>query len=379
MRRRLILLPLLVFVFMTLTLLLTSCDMDKDEPIDLSGDNIDIVFLKSQFEYNGLPQYPGFQIVDGYDVIEEYNFGEHNDDIIVTYDANIYVGMATVTVTAVNGGKYSGRVVGQFQIVQQTKKVKAGDFQTLKKYLKGGGYANVVLTADVTVQEGQSLTVEKGVVLDTCGYALINNGNLENKGEIIFNEYGKGNILDNNGTLTNKGKILLYVSTENREAFVNDGKFLNTGEIYLNGKEGNRLVARNYGNFDNGGIVTFNRYVDFYNYGAFANGGDVKNYSEDKFFTDSDVTGNAINYISRRYPFTEFEIYLSDDTCKYTGEPYEPAIYFVKDGYDVDYGDYEAFYGNNVEVGTATITVYPTENSDAFYGDPIVLHFEIVP
>ena len=379
MKRRFVLFVLLVFALTTTAFALASCDIGNDETTDLSGDNIDIVFSKSQFEYNGLPQYPGFQIVDGYDVIEEYNFGEHNDDIIVTYDANMYVGTATVTVTAVNGGKYTGRVIGQFQIVQQTKKVSAGDFQTLKKYLKDGGYANVVLTADVTVPEGQSLTVEKGVVVDTCGYALVNNGNLENKGEIAFNEYGKGNILDNNGTLTNKGKILLYVSTENREALVNDGKLLNTGEIYLNGEDGNRLVARNYGNFGNEGIVTFNRYVDFYNYGAFSNGGDVKNSSENKFYTDSDITGNAINYISRRYPLTEFEISLSDDTYKYDGTAHKPAIYFVKDGYNVDYGDYEAVYENNVEVGTATITIYPTEDSDAFYGDPIVLYFEIVP
>lgn len=379
MKRRSFLFILFIFALVTAAFSLASCDFGKDEAIDLSGDNIDIVFSKSQFEYNGLPQYPGFQLVDGYDVIEEYNFGEHNDDIIVTYDANTDVGTATVTVTAVNDGKYTGRVVGQFRIVPQTKKVSAGDFATLKKYLKGGGYANVALTADVTVPEGQSLTVEKGVVIDTSGYALINNGNLENKGEISFNEYGKGNLLENSGNFTNKGKILLYVSTENREAFVNDGKLLNTGEIYLNGKDGSRLAARNYGNFDNAGIVTFNRYVDFYNYGTFANGGDVKNYSEDKFFTNSDVTGNAINYVSRRYPLTEFEISLSDDTCKYDGTAHKPAIYFVKEGYKVDYGDFEAVYENNVEVGTASITVYPSEDSDAFYGDPIVLHFTIVP
>ncbi len=379
MKRRLALSVLFVFVLTTAAFTLASCDFGKDEAVDLSGDKIEIVFLKSQYEYTGSPLYPGFQIVDGYDVLEEYNFGEHNDDIIVTYDANMYVGTATVTVTAVNGGKYTGRVIGQFQIVQQTKKVNAGDFQTLKKYLDGGGYANVVLTADVTVPEGQSLTVEKGVVVDAFGYALVNNGNLENKGEIVYNEYGTGNLLENNGTLTNKGKILLYVSTEDREALVNDGKLLNTGEIYLNGKDGNRLAARNYGNFGNEGIVTFNKYVDFYNYGAFSNGGDVKNSSENKFYTDSDIVGNTINYISRRYPLTEFEISLSEYTRKYDGTAHKPAIYFVKEGYKVDYGDYEAVYENNVEVGTATITVYPTEDSDAFYGDPVVLHFEIVP
>lgn len=378
MKRRSVLFVLFIFALTTTAFLFGSCDMGQDDVIDLSGDNIEIVFSKTQFEYNGLPQYPGFQIVDGYDIIEEYQYGEHNDDIIVTYDANIYVGTATVTVTAVNGGKYTGRVIGQFQIVQQTKKVKAGDFQTLKKYLDGGGYANVLLTADVTVPEGQSLTVEKDVVVDAFGYALVNNGNLENKGEIVFNEYGTGNLLENNGTFTNKGKILLYVSTENSEALANEGKLLNTGEIYLNGKDGNRLVARNHGNFDNSGIITFNRYVDFYNYGTFANGGDVKNYSENKFYTNSDVIGNAIKYISRRYPLTEFEIYLSDDTCKYDGTAHKPAIHFKKDGYNVDYGDYEAVYENNVDVGTATITVYPTDDSDAFYGDPIVLHFEIV-
>lgn len=377
-KRSFILAVLAIFALVSAATLFVSCDFG-DDVIDLSGDNIDIVFLKSQYEYNGLPQYPGFQIVDGYDVIEEYAFGEHNDDIIVTYDANMYVGTATVTVTAVNGGKYTGRVIGQFRIVPAAKKQTATDFQKLKKYLDGGGYANVVLAADVTIPEGEKVTVEKDVVLDTCGYALVNNGSVVNKGELTFDEYGKGNLLDNNGTFTNEGKINFYVPTEGEDAFFNDGRFVNTGEIYLFGKEEKRFVARSYGSFDNAGVITFNKYVDFYNYGTFANGGDVKNHSEDKFFTNSDVTGNAINYVSRRYPLTEFEIYLSDDTCKYTGDPCKPAIYFVKDGYKVDYGDYEAVYENNVEVGTATITVYPTENSDAFYGDPIVLHFEIVP
>lgn len=375
MKKRLIVLIVMIFA-LTAALTLSSCDLGKDDPIDLSGKNIRIVFLVQTYEYNGLPHYPGFQIVDGNDVLEEYSYGEHNDDIIVTYDANMYVGTATVTVTAVNGGKYTGRAIGNFQIVQQTKKANAGDFQTLKKYLDGGGYAGVVLIADVTVPEGQNLTVEKGVVVDTGGYALVNNGNLENKGEIASDEYGKGNGLFNDGTFTNKGKILLYAPAEGGEAFVNNGDLLNTGEIYFNGIEGNRLVARNYGKFNNSGSLALNKYSDFYNHGTFSNGGRVTNSSESKFFTYNDVTGNEINYISRMYPIGEFTVTLQYDEVAYDGTEKKPSVTLVRDGVQADRGDYEVFYENNVNVGTATVRIVATEDSDSVYGET-TLTFEI--
>lgn len=370
---------LIVFVALVASSL-TSCDLFEEEAIDLSGQNIVINFFgETEFEYKGYEIRPRLWVMDGYDAIEEYYDGVPNENIVVEYENNTEVGTATVTVTPGTSGKYTGKAVAHFEIVAASKKKEAADLNSLKEYLAGGRYANVTLTADITVPEGESITVAEGVKVDMGGYTFINNGTFENNGEMSFNEYGEDNALVNGGTFKNNGKLTLYVPEADAEALINEGDFENAGEIYFVGKEEKRFVARNYGDFDNAGVITFNRYVDFYNYGAFANGGDVKNSSEDKFFTNSDVTGNAVKYISRRYPLTEFEISLSEDTRKYNGEAHKPSINFVKEGYKVDYGDYEAVYENNVEVGTATVTVYPTEDSDAFYGDPYVLHFEIVP
>lgn len=378
MKKGLIVLCILMVLVMLFSFAtLTSCKQGEAYTIDLSSDNIKIVFFETpEFEYNGSAKRPNFQILEGNKIIEEYYLGVPNNDIIVEYENNKDVGTATVTVIPGPSGKYTGKVVGYFQIVASKQKVEAEDFQTLKDYLEGGRYEAVTVTADMTVPEGETIIIADGVTLNMGGHALINNGNIENNGDIGFDEYGEENLFSNGGAFTNNGKLLLYVTDENAKVFVNDGKFANKGELYLNGKEGNRMVAINNGSFINDGDLNLNAHTDFYNYGTFENGGNVRNSSASGFFTDSDVKGNIINNMSRRYSIEDFDISLSYDRIAYDGNEKRPSVSFYKECCDVDYDDYEITYEDNVNVGTATVNIVATEDSDALYGET-ALTFEI--
>ena len=356
---------------------LVSCDIGKEKAIDLSGNSIEISFFgNSEFEYKGFEIKPNLRVMDGYDIIEEYYDGVPNENIVVEYENNIEVGTATVTVTPGKSGKYTGKAVAHFEIVASSAKAEASDFESLKGYLAGGGYADISVTADITVPEGESLTVSKGVSVDMNGHALINNGIFENNGEINFKEYGEGNSFINGGTFKNNGKILFYAPSANAVAFVNDGNLENAGEIYLNGNKDGALEAENNRKIINGGTVYLNTYADFFNYGGFENTGNVRVSGEAKFYTNSDVSGNDFNGLVRRCPIEEFNIYLSDEAVEYCGSEIRPAINFEKEGYHVDYGDYDATFENNVNVGTATVKIVATKDSDAFFGET-ALTFEI--
>lgn len=377
MKRRFSISILIVLMAAMAVLSLVSCDIGKKKAIDLSGNSIEISFFgNSEFEYKGFEIRPNLWVMDGYDIIEEYYDGVPNENIVVEYENNIEVGTATVTVTPGKSGKYTGKAVAHFEIVASSAKAEASDFESLKGYLAGGGYADISVTADITVPEGESLTVSKGVSVDMNGHALINNGIFENNGEINFKEYGEGNSFINGGTFKNNGKILFYAPSANAVAFVNDGNLENAGEIYLNGNKDGALEAENNRKIINGGTVYLNTYADFFNYGGFENTGNVRVSGEAKFYTNSDVSGNDFYGLVRRCPIEEFNIYLSDEAVEYCGSEIRPAINFEKEGYHVDYDDYDATFENNVNVGTATVKIVATKDSDAFFGET-ALTFEI--
>lgn len=377
MKRRFSISILIVLMAAMAVLSLVSCDIGKKKATDLSGNSIEISFFgNSEFEYKGFEIKPNLRVMDGYDIIEEYYDGVPNENIVVEYENNIEVGTATVTVTPGKSGKYTGKAVAHFEIVASSSKAEASDFESLKGYLAGGGYGNITVSADITVPEGESVTVAKGVSVDMNGHALINNGIFENNGEINFKEYGEGNAFINGGAFKNNGKILFYAPVANAGAFVNDGDLENAGEIYLNGNKEGELSAENNGEIKNGGNVYLNTYSDFFNYGGFENAGYVRASGEAKFYTNSDVSGNTFIGLVRRYPIEEFKIYLSDEAVEYCGSEIRPAINFEKEGYHVDYGDYEATFENNVNVGTATVKIVATKDSDAFFGET-ALTFEI--
>lgn len=377
MKRRFSLSIWIVLMAAMAVLSLVSCDIGKKKAIDLSGNSIEISFFgNSEFEYKGFEIKPNLRVMDGYDIIEEYYDGVPNENIVVEYENNIEVGTATVTVTPGKSGKYTGKAVAHFEIVASSAKAEASDFESLKGYLAGGGYADISVTADITVPEGESLTISKGVSVDMNGHALINNGIFENNGEINFKEYGEGNAFINGGAFKNNGKILFYAPVANAGAFVNDGDLENAGEIYLNGNKEGELSAENNGEIKNGGNVYLNTYSDFFNYGGFENAGYVRASGEAKFYTNSDVSGNTFIGLVRRYSIEEFKIYLSDEAVEYCGSEIRPAIIFEKEGYHVDYGDYDATFENNVNVGTATVKIVATKDSDAFFGET-ALTFEI--
>lgn len=376
--KKLVFIVAVVSVFVLCAAAFVACDLTKKDPIDLSAENIDINFFgKTQFEYNGFEKRPNLWIMDGNDILEEYYDGVPNDNIVVEYENNIGIGTATVTVSAGSSGKYTGKRVAHFEIVASSSTVEAGDYQSLKEYLSGGGYSSVTVTADITVPAGESVTVANGVKVDMGGHALINNGTFENNGEINFREYGEDNAFINGGTFKNNGKILFYAPAANVGAFVNDGNLENAGEIYLNGNKDGALEAENNGEIINDGTVYLNTSADFYNYGTFGNVGYVRASGEAKFYTNSDVSGNDFNGLVRRYPIEEFRIYLSDEAVEYCGSEIRPAINFEKEGYHVDYGDYDATFENNVNVGIATVKIVATKDSDAFFGETS-LTFEII-
>lgn len=356
----------------------SSCNLTEKDPIDLSGSNIYIQFTNNKdIEYDGFAKTPNFNVLDGYKIIEEYYAGTPNDNIVVEYSDNVEVGTATVTITAGPSGKFCGTTTAHFEINRYSGRKEATDFQSLKKMLSGGRYSDIILGGDITVPEGESITVESGVVVDASGYAFVNNGTVTVDGELLFNESGEGSALSNSGTFKNNGKVLVCVCAENTQTFVNDGTFENAGEMYVNGTTSHRTDAVNNGSFKNSGKLNLNATADFYNYGAFENGGNVRMSDGAKFYTDSDVAGNKIFDASRRYPIEEFNVSLGYASVAYDGTEKTPSVIFKKDGVNVDYDDYTVTYTDNVETGTAKAIISATKDSDSLTGE-ITLTFSIV-
>lgn len=245
-----------------------------------------------------------------------------SEDFDVTYENNVNAGTATVTVTA---KKTSATFAGSATLTFDIKGMygEANDFETLSEMAGDGNYSTVKLTGEITVGEGEVLTVEKNTTVDCNSFRLINNGKIINRGFISVRETPEKTDFENASEIENEGRIVLY-----------SARLLNRGKI------------------DGSGEIT--------------SGG-----AGSSVYTDSDMDKNGIGKgvsVYRRYSIDECTVSLEYYSADYTGSALVPSVIIESGGEAVDRSDYEVIYENNVNAGTASVTVIASENAEKIFG-----------
>lgn len=339
MKKRSVITMLLLVSILAVCLALAACDglssSNKKEVYDL-GDSRRIGIMPTAYQplYDGLPKTPSFTITDGYDIIDTYDPAIQHPDLRVEYSDNVNVGTAKAVFTAVEGSsRYKGSRTVEFQILPVTSTVVAADINALKELLDGNR-TSVLLSAAIEVPEGEVLTVPENVTLDLGSYALTNNGTFVNCGTILVSPVAGGlPTVCNNGEFCNNGTINLG----NDAAFFNNGTFVN------------------------------------------ATNASVRAGNTSGFYTQTDVeNSDKIERYFRRYDLDEYEVSLSFSETVYNGYEQRPSVSIVKDNLPApDYADYTLTYADNLNAGTASVTVEATEYSKTLTGS-VTLRFEIL-
>jgi hypothetical protein len=151
-------------------------------------------------------------------------------------------------------------------------------------YLKNTNYifpeCYLLLTASVTIQQGESLTIPKNAIIETDRFTITNYGIIKNYGIIgisLTGQFTNYNSLQSDGLIVNDGVIINY-KTINSYKTINTGKILNEVGTFLTKSELN-----NYG-------TIYNKYI-------FDNtGGTINNY--DLFININSILNNNGNFFN---------------------------------------------------------------------------------
>ncbi len=284
----------------------------------------------SMTNYDGTEKRVEINIRKNAKIVTTIKPDENHADLSTEYSNNVNAGIATVKIKAKSGSKkFKGETQVSFTILRIT--AETSDFSNLKDYLSSGNYSNVKLSANTEIPENETLVIEKDTFLTLNGYDLVSYGKIENNGTITTSgdNNGKRGSIILNGETVQSGKIFLSDGTK----LLNKGKFTNDGEINVLG-------------------------------------------SHAEIYTDSEITGNgsvgdgiAVNV---RVPLTEANILLSFDRADYTGKELKPSVTVVANGKSVPGYEYDVVYSDNVNAGTAEITLSAKEDSKNVTGETAV-------
>ena len=267
--------------------------------------------------------------------VAEIKAGEQHPELNVVFTDNVEVGTAKVTVTAKSGSKkFSGQTEMSFDIRPDPKTAYVGDFVSLKKYLEGGRYAVLELTAEVEIPEGEKIEIASNTKLCLGGFDLVNNGEIINRGTFVV-----GGSMNNSGNLINHGK---FVNTEDAKfTFDSYGGIIHDGQL------------ENHGKFDK----TQNNYFDVYVYA------DAEINVEFPYFVR----------VCNRVPMSDESVVLKDASMPYTGNAIIPSLAWGEVG-----KDYEITCEQNVNAGTYFATFTATKCSK-YYTGQTELSYMIAP
>ncbi len=300
-----------------------------EEPVDaVDLADMHLFAMYYEKEYDGSEKKPAIEVRDNSNrTITTVWWHQEHEDLTVSFSNNINAGTATATVTAKAGAKaFFGSASVDFVIEQILGRVYSlSDFEEM---VNDRNYHTVFLDTNLTIEEGDTVTIPDFANVDLRSRDVIINGTLVNNGTIKTSrkQGGYGEIF-NNGTLTNNGTIDILKG----DFVYNAGEFTNNGDI----------------NFEEG--------------------------SGQCIFTNSSIDGNAIigaeDYIVARQNIANSQALLEYANVAYDGTEKTPDLASMTLlGDAVDTTELKLEYLDNINAGEATVAITVDEKSQKYYG-----------
>lgn len=278
-------------------------------------DRFDIVYNGTALECSFDLRYDG-RIIDG------FTAGSSHPDLTAEFSDNVNAGNAKITLSGTSTKKYTGTAEFTFEILQSKEKKTVASYSELEKELSLLNFTSFSLSEDISVPENKTLTVPYSTALDLNGH-----------------------LLTVEGTFINEGRITAESVSDKDFSVVNEGVFVNRHSLSLK-----------FG-------------TAFYNCGELRNEGTFDSASSKGVFSDVAMVGmDEYDFVYRRINMTECESSLSYVSAEYDGKAKEPAVSFTYGGKPLSLNGCEISYSDNVNAGTATVSVTSGPHSEALFG-----------
>lgn len=305
--------------------------------VDISGATVTLE--ENSYQYTGTAKEPGVTVELNGKALSVL-------DYTVAYSNNIEIGTATVTIEGT--GKYTGTVTKSFEI---TKGNLSNAMVTLEN--RDCVYTGAAIEPQVTVRLDGKIVPENEYTVTyvdnvNAGTASVTIAAVENSnyytGSVTKNfEIAKGDL--SKATVTLEYESCIY-----------------TGDA----KEPQVIVTLD------GITVPVNDYVVTYE-------NNVNVGTASVIIEASETSGNYAGSITKNFAINgsaseksdlgEATVTLEYESCTYTGEAKEPkVIAVILDGKTVPESEYAVNYANNINVGTATVTITAVADSESYKG-----------
>lgn len=288
------------------------------------SDPLITISVKDRFDivYNGTALECSFDLRYDGRIIDTFTAGSSHPDLAAEFSDNVNAGNAKITLSGTSTKKYTGTAEFTFEILQSKEKKTVSSYSELEKELSLLNYTSFSLSEDISVPENKTLTVPYSTTLDLNGH-----------------------LLTVEGTFINEGRITAESVSDKDFSVVNEGVFVNRHSLSL--KQG----------------------TAFYNCGELRNEGTFDSASSKGVFSDVAMVGmDEYDFVYRRINMTECEGSLSYVSAEYDGKAKEPAVSFTYGGKPLSLNGCEISYSDNVNAGTATVSVTSGPHSKELVG-----------
>lgn len=282
------------------------------------------ISVKDRFDiiYNGTALECSFDLRYDGRIIDTFTAGSSHPDLAAEFSDNVNAGNAKITLSGTSTKKYTGTAEFTFEILQSKEKKTVSSYSELEKELSLLNFTSFSLSEDISVPENKTLTVPSSAALDLNGH-----------------------LLTVEGTFINEGRITAESVSDKDFSVVNEGVFVNRHSFSLK-----------FG-------------TAFYNCGELRNEGTFDSASSKGVFSDVAMVGmDEYDFVYRRINMTECEGSLSYVSAEYDGKAKEPAVSFTYGGKPLSLNGCEISYSDNVNAGTATVSVKSGPHSEALFG-----------
>lgn len=334
MRKKVLAFVLIVLILLAVSACLPSENGDESENGDGEtpsqqktynlSDPLITISVKDRFDivYNGTALECSFDLRYDGRIIDTFTAGSSHPDLAAEFSDNVNAGNAKITLSGTSTKKYTGTAEFTFEILQSKEKKTVSSYSELEKELSLLNYTSFSLSEDISVPENKTLTVPSSAALDLNGH-----------------------LLTVEGTFINEGRITAESVSDKDFSVVNEGVFVNRHSFSL--KQG----------------------TAFYNCGELRNEGTFDSASSKGVFSDVAMVGmDEYDFVYRRINMTECEGSLSYVSAEYDGKAKEPAVSFTYGGKPLSLNGCEISYSDNVNAGTATVSVTSGPHSKELVG-----------
>ncbi len=329
----------LAFVLIVLILLAVSACLPSENGDESGNDNgetpsqqktynlsdpLITISVKDRFDivYNGTALECSFDLRYDGRIIDTFTAGSSHPDLAAEFSDNVNAGNAKITLSGTSTKKYTGTAEFTFEILQSKEKKTVSSYSELEKELSLLNFTSFSLSEDISVPENKTLTVPSSAALDLNGH-----------------------LLTVQGTFINEGRITAESVSDKDFSVVNEGVFVNRHSFSLK-----------FG-------------TAFYNCGELRNEGTFDSASSKGVFSDVAMVGmDEYDFVYRRINMTECEGSLSYVSAEYDGKAKEPAVSFTYGEKPLSLTGCEISYSDNVNAGTATVSVTSGPHSEALVG-----------